>query len=175
MVPRVAIADAEIQLIQFGIIDNRVPHGPAATAFTPVTLFRLGAPRFGRCGFQDFVAGGVVRLALRIGGGVESPCLLSGRCIISRDIAACAKFSAAKANDDLVLHHTRDARDGAVRFQIKRLRAPILLSSAGIKRDQAAVDGANKDATFPESDAAIDNVAAGFDAARFVDFGVEAP
>ena len=175
MVPRVAIANAEIQLIEFGIIHNRVPHGPAASAFTPVTLFGLRAPGFGCCGFENFVAGRVVRFAFRIWRGVETPCLFTGGRIISGDITACAKFRATKADNNLVLHHTRDAGDGAVRFEIKRLRAPILLSGARIERNQATINGADENAALPESNPAIDDVAAGFDTARFVYFGVETP
>ena len=175
MVPRVAIADAEVELIQFGIIDDRVPHRPTAAAFTPIALFGLCAPRAGRCGFQDFVAGGVIGFALGIGRGVEPPCLLASGCIISGDISARAKFRAAKANDDLVLHNARDSSDRAVRFQIKRLCAPILFSGSGIQRDKAAIDGADKNAAFPESDSAIDDVATGFDTTRLVDLGVEVP
>ena len=135
VVPRVAIANTQIELIQFGIINNRIPYGATATAFAPVTLFRLSAPGAGRCGFQDFVARGVVRFALGIGRGVETPSLLASRCIISGDISARAKFRAAKADDDLVLHNARDASDRAVRFQIKRLCAPILFSRTGIQRN----------------------------------------
>ena len=165
VVPRIAIANAEIKLIEFGVIDNRIPHRAAAAAFTPVTLFGLCAPGFGRRGFEDFVASGVVGFTLRIWRGVETPCFLAGRRIISSHITARTKFSATKANYNLVLHHTRDPGDGAVRFEIKRLRAPILLSGAGVEGNQTAINGADENAAFPESDTAIYHIATSFDAA----------
>ena len=133
MVPRVAVANAQIELIQLRIIYNRVPHRPAAAAFTPVTLFGLAAPRTGCCRFQDVVARGIVGLARRVWRRVETPSLRASGCIIRRDVAPCAKFRAAEAYNDLVLHDARYARDRAVGFEIKRLDAPILLSGAGIK------------------------------------------
>ena len=133
MVPRVAVANAQIELIQLRIIYNRVPHRPAAAAFTPVTLFGLAAPRTGCCRFQDVVARGIVGFARRVWRRVEAPSLRASGCIIRGDIPPCAKFRATEADNDLVLHHARYARDRAVGFEIKRLDAPILLSGAGIK------------------------------------------
>ena len=133
MVPRVAVANAQIELIQLRIIYNRVPHRPAAAAFTPVTLFGLAAPSAGCCRLQDVVARGIVGFARRVWRRVETPRLLAGGCIIRGDIATCPKFSATEADDDLVLHDAGNAGNRAVGFEIKRLDAPVLLSGAGIK------------------------------------------
>ena len=133
MVPRVAVANAQIELIQLRIIYNRVPHRPAAAAFTPVTLFGLAAPRTGCCRFQDVVARGIVGFARRVWRRVEAPSLRASGCIIRGDIPPCAKFRATEADNDLVLHQAWNAGNRAVGFEIKRLDAPILLSGAGIK------------------------------------------
>ena len=133
MVPRVAVANAQIELIQLCIIYNRVPHRPAAAAFLPVTLFGLAAPSTGCCRFQDVVARGIVGFARRVWRRVEAPSLRASGCIIRGDIPPCAKFRATEADNDLVLHHAGNAGNCAVGFEIKRLDAPVLLSGAGIK------------------------------------------
>ena len=52
---------------------------------------------------------------------------------------------------------------------------PQLLARGGVQGNQTPVDGSDKNAAFPERNATVDHIAAGFDPARFVDFGIEAP
>ena len=175
MVPRISVADAQIELVEFGVINDGVPDRAAAAAFTPVTLFSLGAPCAGRRGFQNLVACGVVGLSFGIGCRIKPPCLFARGCVISRDISACAKFSAAEANHHFVLHDARNARNCPVGFDIQRLDAPVLFTGCRIERNQPPVDGADEHAALPKGYSAIDDVAAGFDASRLVDFGIKIP
>ena len=156
VVPWGAVADADQYLVELAVIDDRVPYSAAAAELAPVAVPRCAGA------FYDAVR----RCA--IGGcaggrwdGVEAPVEIAGVGIIGGDITAHAIFGAAIADQYAPLHHARRAGDGVGLGLIDGYLGPDGPTGGGIERDQAAVDGAEEDLAVIDSDAAIDDIAAG--------------
>ena len=157
MVPRIAVADAKIELIQFRVIDDGIPNGSAAARFLPISL----APGL-RSGLgEDFIARRAVRFTFGVGHGVEPPLHRPVADIIGRQISAHAKFRTAIADDDHVLHHARCAGDGVGLAVVSGLCLPEPRTGIGIKRNQPAINRAEEQLAAADRDTAIDHIATG--------------
>ena len=166
MVPRRAVADADIKQIELGIVRHRVPDGAAAAERPP-----LAAPRGG-----GHLHRGVLEAVGRIAGhGIEAPCELAGVGVVGRDVAAHAELGAAVADQHLAFDDARRAGDRVRLRAVDGVDVPELLSRGRIERDQPAVERADEDLAFPQRDAAIDDVAASVDGPFAGHFGIVGP
>ena len=166
LVPRRAVASADIDGVELGIVGHAVPQRAAAAELPELAIPRLAG--FGE--FRLLVAFG--RIA---GHGVPAPRLRAGLGVVGGDVAAHAVFGAAIPDDDLALHDARHAGDRVRKRGVGGLLLPDHLSGLAIKRDQAAVQHADIDLAVPSSDAAIDDVAAGVSALGAVDLRIVGP
>src|SRR5437660_6511677 len=166
VVPRPAVADADVEQIEIGIVSHRMPDR-AATAVTPP----LAVP-----GLRDHLDGLALEAVLRVAGHrVEAPGHRAGLGVIGRDVPAHAEVGASVADDHLALHDSGRAADGVVLRLVDGQRLPHLLARLRIERDQPAVEGADVDLARPDGDAAVDHVAASLGAVRSGDLRIELP
>src|SRR3989475_6373914 len=166
VVPRPAVADADVEQIEIGIVSHRMPDR-AATAVTPP----LAVP-----GLRDHLDGLALEAVLRAAGHrVEAPGHRAGLGVIGRDVPTHAEVGASVADDHLALHDSGRAADGVVLRLLDGERLPHLLPRLRIERDQPAVEGADVDLARPGGDAAVDHVAASLGAVRSGDLRIELP
>src|SRR3546814_2795288 len=67
---RIAIADAQVNLVEILVIDDRVPHGAAAARGLPLALVGPGRVALAR---EDVVRRRAILRLGRVGRGVEAP------------------------------------------------------------------------------------------------------
>ncbi len=166
VIPRTAVADADVQQVELLVIRHRIPHRAAAAVLPPFAV--PGGGRF----FHRLALEAVLRIA---GDGIEAPQLLAGRRLIRGDIAAHAHLAAAVADDDLALDDARRARDGVTLGGIGGLYRPHRLARVAIECDEPPVERAQIDIVAPRCDTAIHDVAAGIDRLVARDLRIEAP
>src|ERR1019366_9928595 len=85
LVPRSAVADADVQEIKFGIVDDGIPDGAAATDLPPFTRPGLGGLR------ENWP---LERLRGIAGHGIKAPRQLTGLRVVGRHVAAHSELSA---------------------------------------------------------------------------------
>ncbi len=165
-IPWRAVSGADIQQIQLGIVGHGIPGRAAAAILPPFTGPGRECPgQFGR----------FLRLGRVAGDNVKTPGHLPAIRVIGRKITPHAELSAAIADDDLAMDHTRRTRDSVRLHIVGSLGRPYLLAGHRVERNQAAVEGADEDLAFPYRDAAIDHVAAGMPPLRLGHAGIEFP
>ncbi len=155
-IPRIAIARADIEQIEFRIIGHGIPRRAASPELPPIVL-AVGRPGFHR-GRHRRVFGRQFRIA---GHDEEAPDLAAGVGVISSEIAARIIFRAAVSDHDESVHDARRARDRVSAIAIDRVDVPDGFSGGGIELDETAVQRADIDRALPHRDAAIGNIAAG--------------
>ncbi len=166
MVPWRAVAGADVEQIELGIIGHRVPHGAAAADPPP-----LAAPSL--CGHLENRALEALR---RIAGhGIEAPRELAGCRIVGRHVAAHAELGAAVADQHLAFDDTRRAGDRIGLAAVDGVDVPHGRAGRRIERNQPAVDRADIDLALPHRDPAVDDIAARIDRPAARHFGVVAP
>ena len=172
VVPRGAVANTDIELIQFLIIDDGIPGG-AAAATLPIFARPCGRDLAGHDAVRHFAIRAVGRVA---GHREETPLLLAGHRVIGGHIAAHAEFAAAVTDHHQPLHHARCAGDGVGLGRIgEGLRGPFHLAGVGIQRDQPSIQRGDIHQPAPHRDTAIDDIAAGAVPARLVHLGIIMP
>ena len=166
-----AIAGADVEQVEVGVVGHGVPHSAAAADFPILPTLRVGLP-CRHCSLQMLA----LRRQARVTGHREkAPKLATGFGVVGRDVAADAKLAAAIADDHLVLDDARRARNGVGLVAIYRADVPDGLSGFCIKGHEPSVDRADIDPTLPDSNAAIDDVAAGFATPLARDFRIIDP
>ena len=172
-VPGRAVAGADVDQIELGIVGERVPH-------------RAPTPGFPRCvrapGFRRPLHRLGIDRMLRLVGRlelarhrVEAPHQFARLGLVCRDIATHAVLGAAVADDDVALGDARRAGDRVGLFLIDRDDFPHRLAGVGIERDQPAVEHAHEDLPLVHGDAPVHHVAAGQAVVGLVDPGVVTP
>ena len=165
LVPRRAIADADIEQVKLGIIGHRIPHGATATLLPIFALPR----RFGAFEMRRLI------LAGRIGHRIKAPHFLAGFGIIGGQETAHAHFSAAIADDHHAAHHARRTGDSIGLRLVERDLAPHFLASVAVERDQPPVERAHEQLVAPRREPAIDDIAACRNAALARNLGIIFP
>ena len=150
--PRRTIADPDVNEIQLGVVNDRIPDGTAAAELPPFAGPGLG----GRFHCLALEAIGRVRRDR-----VEPPQLLACGRVISGDIATDTQLCTTIADEHLALGHTRRTRDGVTAALRRRAHAPHFLAGRGIDRHQATIERADIQLAFPGCCAAVHDVAAG--------------
>ena len=134
---RRGIADRAVDEIQIGVV-RPVSHVGAAALLPAVALPRL-----------------VAELA-RSGHGVESPEAFAGGRVVGVDESAGAEFAAADADDDLVLHHERRARQAVADHRVGDLRLPQRRAGPRVERDERGVERADEQPVVEDRHAAVE-------------------
>ena len=166
--PRRAVADADVEQIEFRVPGHRVPHRATAAP--------LGETRAAP-GFRGHGHRGVFRCL----GGIsryreETPCKRAGVGVIGRDITAHAHVGAAVADQHLALHDARRTGDGVrARGVDQRLRAPQRLAGLCVQRHQTTIKRARVETPTRCSEPAVHHAAAGLGRALAIDRGIEGP
>ena len=168
VVPERAVADADVEQVEFGVVGHRIPRR-AAAALLPVLVAMPGL-----ADHRDGVA--LVAPGRVAGDGEETPGLLSGRGVIRGDIAADAEFGAAVADDDLALDDARRPGDRVVALVVDDgIDRPDLLAGPGVERFEAPVIDADIDPALPYGDAAVRRIATAAALNAAIDLGVVFP
>src|SRR5580658_1648793 len=150
-VPRSSVARSDVEQIELGIINYRIPH-----CSTPAELPPCAAPSFrGLLERRTFK-----RLRGITWDCVEAPCELSRVRVVGRHVAAHTHFRAAVADEHLALHDARRARDRVTILGIDGESFPCGFSGGRVEGNEAAVECADKNFSAPNCDAAIHHVAA---------------
>src|SRR5690625_3089323 len=98
MVIGITVANSEIEMIQLGVVADRVPYSAATAPFPPLT-----APGFSGSG-QCIIFKPLGRVT---GHGVKTPQPLSGHCIATIDVASGGRHVRAPVTDnDLTVKNT---------------------------------------------------------------------
>ena len=162
------IAGADIEEIELGVVDHRVP-GRTAAADVPAAVRIPGL----RGHFELGILDGFLWIGRH---DEEAPLQVAGLQVIGRNIAACVIVRAGIAD-----HHdvARDlgraaARIGAVLVD-KSIDLPNDLAGLGVEPEEMAVERADIDHAVPHRDAAIDFVATGIAIELAVAMGIEIP
>ena len=151
-VPGRAVADADVEQVEFRVVDDRVPDRAAAASRPPLAGPGLGGHP------HRLVLEAVRRVA---GHGVEAPGALAGLRVVGVDVAAHAVLGAAVADDHLALRDSRRSGDRVHRVLGHRHRGPGEFSGLGVDGDQAPVEGGGDHLAAVQRGAAVDRVAAG--------------
>ena len=151
-VPRRAIAGADVQQIDLGVVDDRIPHRAAAAVLPPVVPLPGGECRFERLGF--------LRLRRVSRHGVEAPRELAGVRVVGGHVPAHAVLGAAVADDDLAVGNPRRAGDRVRLLLVDRRRLPRHLAALGVDRHQPPVEHADVHTPLVEGRAAVHDIAA---------------
>ncbi len=151
LIPRRAVAGADVQQIELRVVRHRIPDRAAAAELPPFAVPGLRGLREDRR-FE--------RLRRIAGHGVEAPQHLAGLRVVRGDVAAHAELGAAVADDDFALDDARRAGDGVCLRLIDGHHGPHFVAGRGVERDETAVERAEEQLAFVRSDAAIDGVAA---------------
>jgi hypothetical protein len=125
-VPRGAVARADVEQIELGIVGHRVPDGAAASAFPP-----LSRPGSGGL-FQDRRFERLRRIARY---GVKAPAELAAVGVIGRDVAAHAELGAAVADQHFAFDDARCTGDRVRLALIDRDYGPYRLAAGSVERD----------------------------------------
>jgi len=165
-VPGSAVADAEIDEIEIGVVGDGVPDGAASAEFPP-----LAGPGF--CGF--FENGRLKWLGRIARHGVEAPGHFSGVGIVGGDVAAHAVFRSAIADQDFALHDAGCASNRVAVIAIDGKGFPGGLAGGGIEGHEAAIERGDENFAAPNGNAAIDDVATGIDGPFGRDLGIVRP
>ena len=170
-IPRAAVARADVELIELGVVDDRVPRRAAAAHLVPAAEPR----RRGDLG-ERFVRGRAVGAGRGIAGhDVEAPRELARVRVVGADVAAHAELGAGVADDDFVLHDARRARDRVHLRLIDGDRAPDRRARRAVERDEPAVERRDDELVHVERRPARVHVAASFRAGGAGHFRVVAP
>ena len=151
-VPGRAVADADVEQVEFRVVDDRVPDRAAAASRPPLAGPGLGGHP------HRLVLESVRRVARH---GVEAPRPLAGLRVVGVDVAADAVLGAAVADDDLALRDPRRAGDRVHRVLGHGHRGPDLFARLGVDGDQAAVERGGDHLAAVERRSAVHGVAAG--------------
>ena len=168
-VPRRAVAGADIDGVELGIIGDAVPRR-AAAAVHPV--FAGGIPGLGGSR-HGLVFGRLGRIARH---HEPAPRLVAGLGIVGRDIAADAVLGAAVADDHPAVGDAGRAGDGVGMAVVDDgVLFPDLLAGHRVEGDQPSVIGAHEDLAFVKRDAPVHDVAAASVAFLARHLGIEGP
>ena len=170
-VPRAAVARADVELIELRVVDERVPRRAAAAHLVPAA-----EPRRRRDLGERLVGRRAVGAGRRIAGhDVEAPRELAGVGVVGAHVAAHAELGARVADDDLVLHDARRARDRVHLRLIDGDGAPDLRAGDAVERDEPAVERRDDELVLVQRGAARVHVAARFGAGGAGHLRVVAP
>src|SRR6185312_11597593 len=151
IVPRGAVAGAEVDQVGTRVVENRIPHRAAAAELPP-----LPAPSRGR-----FLHRGVLEAVLRVARHrVEAPVELSRFRVVGAEVTAHPVFTAGLANEHLSLGNARCAGYRVVLALVDGQHGPGLFAGTCIDGHQAAIERPQIDLAVPRGDAAIDGAAA---------------
>src|ERR1700683_799006 len=118
-VPGGAIAHAEIEKIELGIVYDRIPDCSAAANFPPLACPRL------RCFREEWTLEWFRGIA---GNGVETPDEIAGFGVISGDVSANTHLGAPISDDDFAFYDARRAGDCVAKFGVDRQSFPDSLT-----------------------------------------------
>jgi len=166
LIPGTAVADADVEEIQLGIVGNRIPHGAAAAALPPF------AGPGGRGLLEDRILERLRRVSRH---SVEAPGELAGLGVVGGDVATHAELRAAVADDHPALDDARRARDRVALTLVDSDDRPFRPARLRVDRDQAPIERAEIESAVPERGAPIDDVAAGFRARLARHLRIELP
>src|ERR1019366_6519828 len=124
LVPRSAVADTDVQEIKFGIVEDGIPNGAAATDLPPFT--RPGLSRLRKNCLLE-------RLRGTSGHVIKAPLQLARLRVIGGTITAHAKFAPAVADNHFALHDARRTGDGVAPLRVDRQLLPNQLAGSGLK------------------------------------------
>ena len=165
-VPGRAVADAQIEQVEFGVERHRVPDRAATADFPP-----LAVPR-GRRGLHGLVLERLRRIA---GHRPEPPSLIAGLPVIGGDVAAHPVFATAISDDDEVLDDPGRAGDRIRPLSIDGQDFPDHLPRARIQRNQPSIERPDEDASLPHRNAPVHDIATGVLAPLLRHLGVVLP
>ena len=162
------VARADIQQIEFGIVGDAIPHGPAAAVLPgAVRIPALGSR--GQFGIFEWLAG-ITRH------GIEAPAQAAVCQRVSADIAAHVELAARIADYDHIAGNYRRAGTGVAALAIYNgVDFPDQLAIRGIERVQPAIEARDIHPARCDGDTAIDQVATGGPRHLHVERGLEAP
>ena len=164
--PRRAVAGADVQRVELGVVGHRVPDRAATAADPP----------FAVPGLHGLLEFGVLEAVLRVAGHrVETPRELARVGVVCGEVAAHAVLAAAIADQHLALHDAWRAGDAVGLGAIDGVHFPALGAGLRIQRHEPAVDRADVHRALPDGDSAVDRVAAQVAAPVTRHFRVELP
>ena len=158
-IPRAAVANTDIKLIKFRVIDNGIPDRTAAAKFN---IF-FAEPGGTGLGCDDIIGGRAVLDPALAGNGIEAPGLFAGGRVIGRDITANPIFRTAIADQHPALHDPRRTGDSIGFGLINGYHAPDRFAGLGINCDQPAIERPEKQFAIIGRQPTIDDIAAGLE------------
>ena len=124
---RSGIPDRPVHEIQLGIVRAGQPHRAAAqlpAVAQPGVVAELAGPRH----------------------RVPAPQLLAGGRVVGVEESARAELAAGDADEHLVFHDERRARQAVAEHRVRDLRLPERQSGSGVERDERGVERADEQA-----------------------------
>ena len=169
LIPRRAVARANVKQIEFRIVSQRIPNRAAAAQLPP----------FARPGFGGFVHRGFHRRRNRFfriaGHGMKAPRQLAGCRVIRRNVTAHSVFAAAVSDDDFAFDDARRAGNGVLLGLVNGHDFPRGFARCGVQRCQSSIQRADINFPFVNGYAAINCVAAGACAVTVRDLRIPLP
>ena len=166
-VPGRAVADPDVQEIEFRVVRHGVPDSAAAANHPPLTAPPgLGGP------LEGVIFETVGRIARH---RVKAPGHLAVIQVVGADITAHTVLAAAIADEQLVLDDARRAGNGVGPLGVGGLHLPTHRAIRRIQADQATVEGTKIQAPLVIGDTAINDVAAAVHRPVARHLGIEKP
>src|ERR1700722_3724640 len=127
-VPRSSIARSDVDELEFGIVDHRIPHRSAASKLPPIAGPSRGC-------FRE--RGTFERFRWIAWNGVEAPRQVARLRVVGGNVTAHTECSAAVADKHPALYHAWCAGDGVTIFRIDGECLPNWFSGRGVERNEA--------------------------------------
>ncbi len=165
-IPGGAVADTDVEQVEFGVVGHGIPDCSAATELPPLAVPGLGdAPH----GFVFEPVGGIS------GHGIETPDALAGLGLVGVEVAANPVLRSAIADEHLAADHPRRAGDRVGLAGVDGHDTPDRGAIHRIECDQTTVQGADENFVPPGGNTPVHHVAAKLARHRARDLGVIAP
>src|SRR5579863_6436169 len=151
LVPRPAVARADIEEIGCGIVSHGVPRGAASAPLVP-----FAGPGFGRY-FELGVFEGFPGVA---GNGIKAPRAFSGFGVVGGEVASDSLFGAARSDNDLAFDYADSGSENRVASGGSVLRRPHELAGFLVESHHTAIQQTRIDAPMVNSHSPVDRSAA---------------
>ncbi len=167
-VPGNAVAGAEVDEIQLGVVGDGIPRGSARALLEPLAGVFPGLRRLlHRLGFE--------RLVGIAGNRVRAPVELTAVGIVGGHVTSHAELRAAVADQHTSRRHPRRSRDRVRLVLLGRALFPDDVPGGRVERGEPPVERRRIDLPFVDGHAAIDHVAAGFLSPLLRHLGIPGP